>query len=239
MATPSDNSNKRASASADADVSGWTLRAHVPEWIFTLAVEADDDAAAAEHAAFADRCAPLLSRAAAGDPAGAADLRAALLGQLADLRARVARSGVGYLGAVTGERGDGRPALVLLAVAATPMTFPAAVDAASLLAAMLRGEYPDAVIEEFETAAGTAVGLRRTGLEPAVPPGPRLQATWLPAAISQALVPFPEAGLLGAVTAYCLDTADVDVATVFSTAISLTLQAVPVATQPREDVVAG
>jgi len=46
---------------------GWVLRAQVPEGIFTLGVEADERTAAAEHAAFADRCRPLLLRAVGGD----------------------------------------------------------------------------------------------------------------------------------------------------------------------------
>ena len=45
---------------------GWLLRAPVPEGIFTLAIEADDATATAVHAAFADRCQPLLRQAAGG-----------------------------------------------------------------------------------------------------------------------------------------------------------------------------
>lgn len=40
----------------DVPAAGGVLRAQVPDGIFTLAVEADDVAAAAEHAAFAGRC---------------------------------------------------------------------------------------------------------------------------------------------------------------------------------------
>ena len=51
----------------DVAAGGWVLRAQVPEGIFTLGVEADERTAAAEHAAFADRCQPLLLRAVGGD----------------------------------------------------------------------------------------------------------------------------------------------------------------------------
>jgi hypothetical protein len=275
-------------------VGGWTLRAQVPDGIFTLGVEAGDEEAAASRAAFADRCAPLLCRA-AGDPAAAARLRADLVRQLAALRAEVARSGIGYLGAVAGERGDGRVALILLAVAATPMRFPPAVDPASLLTTVLARQYPGAAIEEFDTESGVAAGIQRVGLRPGdsgtgnprtaaedpagLDPGALLGASLLrdallrdalladldgaPAAdaagaavtgaraatgagdaaragvtgvgeagaaggVSQALVPFPEAGLLGAVTGFCFNAADVAVATVFTAAIAFALRAVPV-----------
>jgi hypothetical protein len=46
----------------DVAAGGWVLRAQVPEGIFTLSVEADERAAAAEHVAFADRRQPLLLR---------------------------------------------------------------------------------------------------------------------------------------------------------------------------------
>ena len=59
----------------DVPAQSCVLRAPVPEGIFTLAIEADDAAAAAEHAAFADRCRPLLLR--------AVELRPGLLGRVA------------------------------------------------------------------------------------------------------------------------------------------------------------
>jgi hypothetical protein len=57
---------------------GWKLRADVRDGTFTLGVEADDETAAAEHAAFADRALPLLTRADPGaDPER---LRASVIG---------------------------------------------------------------------------------------------------------------------------------------------------------------
>ncbi len=53
----------------EVSAGGWVLRAKVPDGIFTLAVEADERTAATEHAAFADRCRPLLPRAVGGDAA--------------------------------------------------------------------------------------------------------------------------------------------------------------------------
>src|SRR5450756_2866722 len=97
----------------DVPAGGWLLRAEVPEGIFTLAVEADDATAAAEHAAFAERCRPLLLRTAGNDSVRVESLRMELLDQLGALRGTVVASGLGYLGALAGEHHE-RPALILL-----------------------------------------------------------------------------------------------------------------------------
>ena len=225
---------------------GWALRADVPEGIFSLAVEADDAAAAAEHAAFAERCRPVLSRAAGGDQGREAELEAELITQLGWLRAEVAVSGLGYLGAVAGERGaerpagrpagaaggqpednskrrgsaqGGRPTLILLAIAVTPMTFPAGIDPASLLAALLRQRYPAADVEEFTTAQGAGAGMRRCESGPGLAGG-----TSLDTGVSQALVPFAEAGLLATVTGFCFGASDIDLATVFTATVAYRLR---------------
>jgi len=203
----------------DLPADGWVLRAPVPEGTFTLSVEADDVTAAAEHAAFADRCQPLLLRAVGGDADEAAWLRAELISQLDALRRAVAASGLGYLGALAGER-DGRPVLILLGIAAAPQVFPDGIDPASLLAAMLRHQYPGAAVEEFETAQGTGAGVRRceeTAFAAAASAG---QQPTVITGTSQALVPFPEAGLLGTVTGFCPAAADIDIATVFTATIA-------------------
>jgi hypothetical protein len=212
----------------DVPVGALVLRARVPDGIFTLAVELDDSRAAAEHAAFADRCQPLLLRVAEDDPAQADRLRADLLGQVGALRQAVTAGGLGYLGALAGEH-DRRPALIVLGIAATPMEFPDRIDAASLLAALLRSRYPGAAVEEFPTARGAGAGVRRCEkitLPPAAPGGGQLTAT---AGISQALVPFPDAGLLGAVTGFCFTPADLDLATVFTATIAHHMTVVPIA----------
>lgn len=208
----------------DVSARGRVLRATVPEGIFTLAIEADAAAAAAEHAAFADRCRPLLLQAVGGDADEAARLRTELIGQLGAMRETAAASGLGYLGALAGDR-DGHPVLILLGVAATPFAFPVGVDPASLLAGLLRARYPGAAVEEFATAAGAGAGIRRCE-ETALPDQP----VRIAAGISQALVPFPEAGLLGTVTGFCYSPADIDVATVFTATIAHHLTVVP--TQP-------
>jgi hypothetical protein len=210
----------------DVPAGNWLLRTQVPDGTFTLAVEADDMAAAAEHAAFADRCQPLLLRAVGGDAEEAVWLRAELIGQLDALRRTVAASGLGYLGALAGEQ-HGRPVLILLAIAATAQVFPDGIDPASLLAAMLRKQYPGAAVEEFPTAHGMGVGVRRCE-ETAVPsPAPAVRPLIIDAGISQALVPFPEAELLGTVAAFCFNSADIDVATVFTATIAHHLIVVP------------
>jgi hypothetical protein len=210
----------------DLPAAGWVLRAPVPDGIFTLAIEADDAAAAAEHAAFADRCLPLLLNAVGGDAEEAAWLREELLGQLAALRGSVAASGLGYLGALAGDK-DGRPVLILLGLAAVPMAFPDRIDPASLLAAMLRRQYPGGLVEEFATAGGVGVGIRRCEQTAFAAPGSGRQALTLAAGTSQAYVPFPEAGLLGTVTGFCYAAADIDTATVFTAAIAFHMTVVP------------
>jgi hypothetical protein len=209
----------------DVPADAWVLRTQVPEGIFTLAVEEDDEAAASGHAAFADRCLPLLMRAARDDAQEAEWLRAELIGQLGALRQATGASGLGYLGALAGEH-QGRPVLVMLGIAATPQVFPDGIDPASLLAAMLRRKFPGSAVEEFATADRTGVGIRRcetirypSGAESGLPP--------IEAGISQALVPFPEAGLLGAVTGFCLTPQDIDTATVFTATIAHHMTVVP------------
>jgi hypothetical protein len=207
----------------DVPAAGWLLRARVPDGTFTLAVEADDAAARAEHEAFADRCLPLLAR---GWDTGEADrLRQEITGQLGALRRAVAASGLGYLGALAGEY-HGRPVLLLLGIAATPLEFPDAVDPVSVLAAMLRRQYPGGAVEEFATAHGTGAGIRccdQMSLPSAAPGEP----VSIDTGISQALVPFPDAGLLGTVTGFCFNAEDIDLATVFTATIAHRMTVIP------------
>jgi hypothetical protein len=202
----------------DVAVGGWVLRAKVPDGTFTLAIEAEDRDAAAEHAVFADRCQSLLLRAVGGDAAEVGWLRDDLVGQLGALRQAVKGDGLGYLGALAGER-DGRPALLLLGIAAKPLAYTDGIDPASLLAAMLKGQYPDAAVEEFSTAQAAAVGVRRCDTL-CLPPGGDGEQLTIDVGISQALVPFPDAGLLGQVTGCSFRPEDVDMATVFTVTIA-------------------
>ena len=203
---------------AGAISAGWTLRADVPDGIFTLAIEADDETAAAEHAAFADRALPLLTRADPGaDPER---LRSSVIEQLSSLRRAVAGSGVGYLGAVAGQDGE-RVSLVLLSVTGTQATYPPGIDPAPALAAKMREQYPEADVEEFETPAGSAVGLRRLELMPGLPEGYEVAA-----GVAQAVVPFPDAGLLGTVTGYSYAARDIDSAAVLTAVTACRMRAV-------------
>ena len=203
---------------ADIATGGWVLRAHVPDGIFTLALDADDHSAATEHAAFADRCQPLLLQAVGGAATEVGWLRDDLVGQLGALRQAAKADGLGYLGALAGER-DGRPALVLLGIAATPLAYPDGIDPASLLAAMLRKKYPGAAVEEFPTAHAAAVGVRRCDTVCLPSNGGDGGPVPIDVGISQALVPFPEAGLIGQVTGCSFRPEDVDLATVFTATI--------------------
>ena len=205
----------------DVPSGGWLLRAAVPEGTFTLAVEADDVTAAAEHAAFAERCRPLLLHSVGDDPDEAEWLQDELTSQLGTMRQAVRKSGLGYLGALAGTH-EGDPALILLGIAATPLAFPEGIDPASLLASMLRRQHPGAAVEEFDTADGTGVGIRRCEALSLPSSGTEAQdgAPTIEAGISQAVVPFPQAGLLGTVTGFCFTPAHIDVATVFTATIA-------------------
>ncbi len=201
---------------------GWRLRFNVPEGTFTLAVEADETTAQADHAAFAERCLPLLST--GGDRDGAR-LRREIITQLGALRQAVGGSGLRYLGALTGVHDD-RPVLVLVGIAAAPLPMPDGVSPASLLAALLRHRYPAALVEEFSTTQGEAVGMRRydelsfsTGM-------PGEEPVSISSGISQVLAPFPEAGLLATVTGLCYPPDDIDLATVFTATIACRMTAI-------------
>jgi len=212
----------------DVAVGGWVLRARVPEGIFTLAIEADERTAAAEHAAFADRCQPLLLRSVGGDAAELGWLQADLVGQLGALRQAIKAAGLGYLGALAGER-DGRPAFVLLAIAATPLAYPSGVDPASLLVTMLHKQYLGAAVEEFPTARAAGAGVRRCETLRLPSGGADGGPLIINVGISQALVPFPEAGLLGQITGCSFRPEDVDMATVFTATIAYHLTVAPAA----------
>jgi hypothetical protein len=146
-----------------------------------------------------------------------------LASQVTELRDTVTVAGVGYLGVVAAER-DGRPAVVVVAIAAAAMEFPAGTDPASLVAAMLRREYPQAVIEEFATGSGTGVGMQRPGRSN----GPfGTNGRGCDSGVAQALVPFADAGLLGAVTGFCSNAADLDIARLLTAMIARGMRVVP------------
>ena len=205
----------QAAATADIGAGQYRLRAEVPDGIFSLAVEAGEATARAEHAAFADRCMPLLAPA----HGEAGQIRRALLEQLWTGRQIVAAGGLGYLGAIAGEL-DGRTPLILLGIAVAPFGAPDGIRPTSLLAALLRHQYPGAQIEEFPTAHGEGVGIRRSGELPLPGRVPGAEPLRIATGISQALVPFPEAGLLGTVTGFCFSPDDIDMATVFTATIA-------------------
>lgn len=158
-----------------------------------------------------------------GTPGEARDQALALLRAARQL---LASSGIGYLCVLLGEV-EGGARMLLLGVAAAPLEPPEGIDTASLLAAMLRHSYPEAsaLIEEFQTEHGQAVGVRRCD-ELALPfPGSDGQPVRIDTGISQAMVIFPEARLLGVVTGFCFDPGDIDLTTVFTAAIAHRMRA--------------
>jgi hypothetical protein len=204
----------------DVAAGAWRLQAKVPDGIFTLAIEASDDVAHAEHEAFADRCLPYL----AGGHDDPQQVRLGIISQLAGLRQAAAGAGLGYLGALAEVR-DSRPVLLMLGIAATPLALPEGIDPAGLLATMLRHQYPDAHVEDFATSTGVGVGLQhvRDQILDGARPGNALPGTepaTLTTGIAQALVPFPEAGLLGMAVGLSLTADDIDLATIFAATIA-------------------
>jgi hypothetical protein len=198
---------------------GWRLRAEVPEAGFTLTVEADEVTAEAEHAELIGRCVP---------PAARGQVREAMLAQLRAARQVLADSGIGYLGVLAADV-DGRPRMLVLGVAAATWEPPEGIDAASLLTAMLRHSYPQAsaLVEEFQTDYGPAVGVRRCD-ELTLPfPGPDGKPTKIDTGISQAIVIFPRTRLLGIVTGFCFHPTDIDLTTVFTATVAHKMTAVP------------
>ncbi len=201
----------------------YRLRAKVPDGIFSLAVEASEAEARAEHATFADRCMPLLAR---RSVLQSQQLRQELLRQLWEAREALTTAGLGYLGVLAGELED-RTLLLLLSIAAAPIELPDGIDPASLLAALLRHQYPDAEIEEFPTPHGQGAGIRRCG-ELSVPVAVPDSAPFrIDTGISQALVVFAGARLLGTVTGFCFSPDDIDLATIFTATVAYGLAVVP------------
>jgi hypothetical protein len=96
-----------------------------------------------------------------------------------------------------------------------------------VLAAKLREQYPEADVEEFETPTGNAVGLRRLELMPGLPEGHEVAA-----GVAQAFVPFPDAGLLGAIIGYSYAAKDIDTAAVLTAVMACRMRAVEL---PRSD----
>ncbi len=188
------------------------LRAEVPDDLFSLAVEDDDEAAGIAHAAFVDRWLP------EDAPPGT---RERMLAQLAVARRALAEGGVSYLGLATAELG-GRGVLLLLGIAVTAFDPPDRVAPGSLLAAMLRARYPagTALVEEFETPHGPAVGMRRTDVLDVPAPGPGAGPLRLDTGVSQGMVVFPDADALGVVTGFCFNPADIDLATILVAAVA-------------------
>jgi hypothetical protein len=148
-----------------------------------------------------------------------AQTRQELLRQLWTARQVLTAGGLGYLGVLAGEL-DGGPRIVLLGIAAAPLEVPDGVNPASLLAGLLRHHHPDAEIEQFPAAQGDGVGIRRCGELPVPTAAPGGEPLRIDTGISQALVIFAEARLLGTVTGFCFTPDDIDLATVFTATIA-------------------
>ena len=171
------------------------LDAKVPGDMVSLALEEDNETAAATHAAFIDRVvrAPVPPR-----------TRDDMLAQLGAVRRMLKDNGASWLGLAAGSHA-GRWALLMISITVTPFDPPQGIAPSGALAAMLRAEHPAdaALIEEFQAPTGPAVGVRRIGtLE--------LQDRQIDTGVAQAIVVYLERGALGIVSGMCLNPYDLD-----------------------------
>jgi hypothetical protein len=91
----------------------------------------------------------------------------------------------------------------------------------SLLAALLRHQYPGAQIEEFPTAHGEGVGIRRSGeLPPSRPGFPAPSPSGLGPASLRDWCRSPKPGCSARSPVFCFSPDDIDVATVFTATIA-------------------
>jgi hypothetical protein len=103
----------------------------------------------------------------------------------------------------------GRREVILVSIAVTAYN-----PKTETLAAIVRGRYPDAaLVEEFTTTGGQAVGFRRKVTQP-------VDGRDVTTGQAQALVVYPGPGALGVVSGLCLDPDDLDRAAVIVTGIA-------------------
>ncbi len=184
----------------------------MPDDLLSLGVELDDAEAACAHVAFVD------ARLAEGAPT---ELRQQALAQLDAVRRELIDGQVRYLG-VASAQFEGRWVMCLFAVSVAGFAAPEPFDPANLLAGVLGHRYgqDEAVVEEFDTPFGPAVGVRRC--EPLTIPG-AVQLQRIDTGAAQALVVFSQLEVVGVVSGYCLDLQDVDLTAALVGAIAHTL----------------
>lgn len=196
----------------------------VPDDLLSLAVELDEEAAAAAHAAFLDE------RLTDTAPA---ELRQQALAQLAAARQDLINGQVRYFGLASAEL-DGRWVMCLFGVSVVAFAVPEQFHPANLLAGVLRHQDLEdgALIEEFETPYGPAVGVRRADVL-TVPASGSGWPQRIDTGAAQALVAFGELELVGVVSGYCLNLEDIDLTTAIVGVIAHTLN-ITAQPAPRE-----
>lgn len=175
------------------------IQFEVPDDLFSLAVECDDAEAAAAHAAFLDEHLP------ADAPA---EVRPQALAQLAAIRRELIDGQVRYLGLASADI-DGHWVLCLFGVSVATFWIRDVVHPGNLLAAVLghQLEPEQALIEEFDTPHGPAVGVRRAEVLTVPQTDPPRQVD---TGAAQVVVMFPVLDVVGVVSGFCLDLDDID-----------------------------
>lgn len=151
-----------------------------------------------------------------------AELRQQALSQLETARRDLIDGDVRYLGVASAEL-DGRCVMCLFAVGVVAFgPPPEEFHPSNLLAGVLGHRYSqdEALVEEFDTPYGPAVGVRRC--EALTIPGSQPPQR-IDTGAAQALVLFPDLAVAGVVSGYCLDLQDLDLTAAMLGAVAHTL----------------
>lgn len=143
------------------------------------------------------------------------------LAQLDTARRDLIEGQVRYLGVASAEL-DGRWVMCLFAVSVVAFAPPPQFHPGNLLAGVLGHQYSqdNAVVEEFDTRYGPAVGVRRAEVLTVPGSDPEQQ---IDTGAVQAMVVFPELDVVGVVSGFCLDVCDMDLTAAIVGAIAHTL----------------
>lgn len=207
----------RSPAAADAaelppSDARYEIEFQVPDDLFSLGVELGDAEAAAVHAEFLDA---RLTDDAPGE------LREQALAQLDAARRDLIEQRVRYLALASGEVDD-HWSVCLFGVSLTELASAPEFDPGSMLAGVLGHRYSEneALVEQFDTEFGPAVGVRRTDLLAVPNTDP---PEYIDTGAAEVMVLFPELGVVGVVSGYCLDVQDIDLTAVLVGGIAHTL----------------
>lgn len=149
-------------------------------------------------------------------------MREQALAQLDTIRRELIERRVRYLALASGEVDDHR-AVCLLGVSVVEFVAPPPeFGPSNILASLLRYRYPEdeALVEEFATDHGPAVGVRRLDVLTVPQTDP---AQEIDTGVAEAMVLFADLGVVGLVSGYSLDVEDIALTAALVGAIAHTL----------------